>query len=184
MTLARLGESFRGKKVKGIGFDKDVLLEAGIEQADAFAATSASDNANVVAARIARNIFFVPRVRARPRKADIYKRLGLLPSHPPPGEPSASTSCSPTLSWSRSDLRQRDVSRFGGDAGHAGRENGRHLSVSGSGDRHTRQGQALSAVRGTEFQPGDTIHQAILAIVHRSLQDPFWGWTQEDKRCL
>ncbi len=56
-------------------------LKAGIEQADAFAATSASDNANVVAARIARNIFHVPRVVARlydPRRAEIYQRLGLL----------------------------------------------------------------------------------------------------------
>jgi len=64
-ALARLGENFRGQKVKGIGFDNNVLLEAGIEQADAFAATSASDNVNIVAARIARNIFHVPRVVAR-----------------------------------------------------------------------------------------------------------------------
>ncbi len=38
-----------------------MIAEAGIERADAFAATSSSDNANIVAARIARNVFKVPR---------------------------------------------------------------------------------------------------------------------------
>jgi trk system potassium uptake protein TrkA len=80
-ALDKLGPKFRGRTVKGVGFDRDVLLEAGIEQADAFAATSSSDNANIVAARIARMIFHVPRVVARlydPRRAEIYRRLGLL----------------------------------------------------------------------------------------------------------
>ena len=36
-ALARLGENFKGRKVKGIGFDRDVLIDAGIEDADAFA---------------------------------------------------------------------------------------------------------------------------------------------------
>ncbi len=79
--LARLGGGFRGRKIRGIGFDRDVLLEAGIETADAFAATSSSDNANIISARIARNIFAVPRVVARlydPRRAEIYRRLGLV----------------------------------------------------------------------------------------------------------
>jgi len=63
-----------------VGFDRDVLVRAGIEHADAFAATSDSDNVNIVAARIARNIFHVPRVAARLydlRRAEIYRRLGL-----------------------------------------------------------------------------------------------------------
>src|SRR4030042_1042779 len=76
----RLGPDFRGNIVVGVGFYRDVLIRAGIEQADAFAATSDSDNANIVAARIARNIFHVPRVVARlydPQRAEIYRRLGL-----------------------------------------------------------------------------------------------------------
>ncbi len=80
-ALTRLGADFRGRKVNGVGFDRHVLLEAGIESADAFAATSSSDNANIVAARVARNIFHVPKVIARlydPRRAEIYQRLGLL----------------------------------------------------------------------------------------------------------
>ena len=79
-ALNRLGPSFPGKLIKGVGFDHDVLINAGIETADAFAATSSSDNANILAARIARNIYHVPRVVARlydPRRAEIYQRLGL-----------------------------------------------------------------------------------------------------------
>lgn len=76
----RLGPSFKGSIIKGLGFDRNVLIQAGIEQAEAFVAASMSDNANIVAARIARNIFHVPRVVARlydPRRAEIYQRLGL-----------------------------------------------------------------------------------------------------------
>jgi len=80
-ALARLGADFGGQRVLGLGFDRRVLLEAGIEQADGFAATSSSDNANIVAARLARNVFHVPKVVARlydPQRAEIYRRLGLV----------------------------------------------------------------------------------------------------------
>lgn len=76
----RLSPSFKGKLIRGLGFDRNVLLQAGIEQTEAFVAASMSDNANIVAARIARNIFHVPRVVARlydPLRAEIYQRLGL-----------------------------------------------------------------------------------------------------------
>jgi trk system potassium uptake protein TrkA len=79
-AFVRLGTNFKGRTVTGIGFDQEVLLEAGIEKADALAAVTASDAANVVAARIAKQFFNVPRVAARvydPRTAKIYQRLGL-----------------------------------------------------------------------------------------------------------
>jgi trk/ktr system potassium uptake protein len=80
-ALDRLGPDFSGRRILGIGFHRQVLLEAGIEQADAFVATSSSDNANIVAARLARTVFRVPKVVARlfdPRRAEIYRRLGLV----------------------------------------------------------------------------------------------------------
>jgi len=80
-ALERLGSNFKGQKITGVGFDREVLIEAGIERADAFAAASSSDNVNIVAARIAHNIFHVPRVVARlfdPQRAEIYRRLGML----------------------------------------------------------------------------------------------------------
>ncbi len=76
----RLGPNFKGSIIKGLGFDRNILMQAGIEQAEAFVAASQSDNANIVAARIARTLFHVPRVVARlydPRRAEIYQRLGL-----------------------------------------------------------------------------------------------------------
>jgi len=79
-AYARLGLEFKGKIVHGLGFDRNILLEAGIETAEGFVAASASDNANIVAARTARNIFHVPRVVARlydPVRAEVYQRLGL-----------------------------------------------------------------------------------------------------------
>ena len=53
-NLEAIGTSFKVRKILGIGFDREILLSAGIETADAFAATSSSDNMNVVAARTAR----------------------------------------------------------------------------------------------------------------------------------
>jgi trk system potassium uptake protein TrkA len=60
-ALERLGPDFKGQRITGIGFDRDVLIKAGIETADAFAAASSSDNANIVAARIA-TIFSTPSI--------------------------------------------------------------------------------------------------------------------------
>jgi len=80
LAFDRLGANFKGKTFTGIGFDRDVLISMGIEKADGLAAVTASDEANIVAARIAKDIFHVPRVVARlfdVRQAEIYKRLGL-----------------------------------------------------------------------------------------------------------
>ena len=66
--------------VVGLGFDRDVLEEAGIEQADAFVAVSSGDNSNIVSARVALERFHVPKVVARiydPRRAEIYERLNI-----------------------------------------------------------------------------------------------------------
>lgn len=79
-AFRKLRPGFRGGKVTGIGFDRDVLIEAGIDKADAFAAVSSGDNSNVIAARVARESFGVQRVAARiydPRRAEVYQRLGI-----------------------------------------------------------------------------------------------------------
>ncbi len=79
-AFRRLRSGFKGKKVTGVGFDQDVLIEAGIETADAFAAVSSGDNSNVIAARVVRESFGVERVAARiydPRRAEVYQRLGI-----------------------------------------------------------------------------------------------------------
>lgn len=79
-AFRRLPSEFQGRKVKGVGFDRDALEQAGIDEAYAFAAVSNGDNSNIVAARVARESFGVERVVARiydARRADIYERLGI-----------------------------------------------------------------------------------------------------------
>jgi trk system potassium uptake protein TrkA len=79
-AFRKLRSGFKGTKVTGVGFDRDVLTEAGIERAGAFAAVSSGDNSNVIAARVARESFGVQRVVARiydPRRAEVYQRLGI-----------------------------------------------------------------------------------------------------------
>jgi trk system potassium uptake protein TrkA len=79
-AFRKLRSGFRGNKITGIGFDRDVLIEAGIEKAEAFVAVSSGDNSNVISARVARESFGVLRVVARiydPRRAEVYQRLGI-----------------------------------------------------------------------------------------------------------
>jgi trk system potassium uptake protein len=80
LAFRRLGDHFPGAQVKGIGFDRETLIEAGIEQAAAFAAVSSGDNSNIIAARVARETFGIQRVVARiydPKRAEVYERLGI-----------------------------------------------------------------------------------------------------------
>ncbi len=79
-SFRRLGSDFPGDQVVGVGFDRDVLIRAGIERADAFAAVSSGDNSNIISARVAREMFGVQRVVARiydAKRAAVYERLGI-----------------------------------------------------------------------------------------------------------
>jgi trk system potassium uptake protein len=166
----RLGPNFKGRIIRGLGFDHNVLVQAGIEEAEAFVAASHSDNANIVSARIARNIFHVPRVVARlfdPIRAEIYQRLGL-------------TTISPN-NWgaerilqvlTHSDLDVWDT--FGrGEVSLVHLEVpplliGRtvnQLNVSGEVlvASITRDGQAFIPIIGTVFQEGDLLNLVVLS---------------------
>ena len=79
-AFRRLGPDFKGRTVVGVGFDRDTLLEAGIDGADAFAAVSNGDNSNILAAGVARENYGVTPLVARiydPGRAEIYQRLGI-----------------------------------------------------------------------------------------------------------
>jgi trk system potassium uptake protein len=79
-AFRRLGADFAGLTITGIGYDREVLVAAGVERADAFAAVSSGDNSNIIAARLARETFGVQRVVARiydPKRAEVYERLGI-----------------------------------------------------------------------------------------------------------
>ena len=79
-AFRRLGPRFQGKTIKGVGFDRDVLIEAGIEHADGFAAVSSGDNSNILAARVVRETFELDNVVVRiydQGRAEVYERLGI-----------------------------------------------------------------------------------------------------------
>ena len=95
-AFRRLGPTFEGRTVTGVGFDPDVLKEAGIEHADAFAAVSSGDNSNVISSRVAREEFGVQTVAARiydQGRAEVYERLGI---------PTVAT-----VRWAADQLRRR-----------------------------------------------------------------------------
>ncbi len=169
-ALARLGPNFKGQKISGVGFDRDVLMEAGIEQADAFAAASSSDNANIVAARIAHNIFHVPRVVARlfdPQRAEIYRRLGMLTiSSTTWGaerlrELLTSPELDPIVSFGSGEVSLVNIEIPAHLAGRIVK----NLSIPAETVvvAITRQGAAFIPSLGSELKEGDVVHLAILS---------------------
>ena len=79
-AFRRLNVDFEGLKITGVGFDRDTLIEAGIERAHAFAAVSSGDNSNIIAARVARETFGLDNVVARiydSSRAAVYQKLGI-----------------------------------------------------------------------------------------------------------
>jgi trk system potassium uptake protein TrkA len=79
-AFRRLGPEFTGRQVTGLGFDRQTLLDAGIDAAGAFAAVSSGDNSNIISARVARETFGVQQVVARiydSKRAEVYERMGI-----------------------------------------------------------------------------------------------------------
>jgi trk system potassium uptake protein len=169
-ALQHLGTSFKGRRVVGVGFDRDVLVEAGIEDADAFAATSSSDNANIISARIARNVFRVPRVVARlydPRRAEIYQRLGLQTiSSTTWGaerirEILTHSDLDPVMTFGSGEVSLLSIETPDLWVGHQVRE----ILIPGEIQilAITRQAHAFIPVSGSDFRRGDIVHVAVLA---------------------
>ncbi len=169
-ALARLPLTPRCQTVRGVGFDREVLLEAGIEKAETFAATSRSDNANIVAARIARNVFRVPNVVARlqdPHKVEVYQRLGLVTiSQAHWGAQRISellthADLAPVLTFGNGEVTLIAVELPRSLDGRLVRD----LTVPGEVNvvAVTRDEMAVMPMTGTELRAGDILHLAVLA---------------------
>ena len=169
-AFERLGAGFKGQTVLGIGFDRDVLIQAGIERADGLAAVTASDEVNVVTARIASQVFHVPKVIARlydPRQAEIYKRLGVQTIAPTTwginriADLLLHSQLDTVLSLGSGEV---DVVAAQVPPSLAGRTV-QDLTI--LGEVHvvaiTRSGKAFMPILGTTFREGDMLHVAVLA---------------------
>lgn len=182
-AFSRLGPDFEGRTVTGLGFDRDTLTEAGIEEAYAFAAVSSGDNSNILAARVARETFGVEHVVARiydPGRAEIYQRLGI---------PTVATVKWTSDQMLRRLLPQGHLPELTDPSGKVvvaevavdPRWIGKQLSFieECTGTRvayYTRLGEGLLPGRDTIFQEGDLVHLAArrdeLAEIERVLDEP------------
>ena len=84
-AFSRLGPDFHGQRVIGDGLDVDVLLEAGVGEADAFVACTSGDNRNLTVCQFARELFGVEKVISKvsdPLRGQIYAEMGLLTVSP------------------------------------------------------------------------------------------------------
>jgi trk/ktr system potassium uptake protein len=167
-ALDRLDPEFHGTKIRGVGFDRQILEKAGIEEAEGFASTSSSDNANIVAARIARNVFHVPRVVARlhnPRRAEIYRRLGLVTISSTTwgarriSELLTHSDLSPVISFGAGEISLLELELPPHLVGRTIKD----VSVEGEIAivAITRDGHALMPTTGLEFMPRDVMHLAV-----------------------
>jgi trk system potassium uptake protein TrkA len=166
-AFERLGEDFASQTVEGIGFDRDVLELAGAARADALVAVTGGDNSNLVAARVARDAYRVPRVIARihdPRRAALYEELGVVTAS--------------STDWAMRKIRdhlehrtlEEEISFGRGEVSLLRLELPQHLvdrtvaGVEGDGLRVvsvTRRGGALVPGPGTLLAEGDVVRLAV-----------------------
>ena len=167
-SFRRLGSEFTGRRITGIGFDRETLEAADIANAYAFAAVSSGDNSNILAARVARETYGVEHVVARiydPGRAEIYQRLGI---------PTVAT-----VKWTSDQILRRllpqgHVPEFTDPSGQiviaevpvdvswVGRRLTEIESETGSRIAYlTRLGEGMLPLPDTVYQAGDLLHVAV-----------------------
>ena len=177
-AFRRLAKTFKGKAIQGIGFDRQVLLDAGIERADAFSSVTSGDNTNIVSALIARDMFRVPRVVARiadPLRAEIYRRFGI-------------STVSPTI-WGANGIREMLLypgltSRYTFGNGEVklvevrvGPKLAKHPVAAITGPLQmsvvaiVRLGRAFMPVSGTLLEEGDLVYVAVESVSMAKLNE-------------
>lgn len=79
-AFRKLPPSFGGLTVTGDGGDLGILRQAGIERANTLIAVTNDDNANILIAQAARELFHVSHIIARlydPERECVYRELGI-----------------------------------------------------------------------------------------------------------
>ena len=167
-SFARLGKSFKGEKIVGFGFDKEVLEKAGIEHADAFASVTHGDNRNIIGALVAKREYNVPIVVARiydPVRALVYNKLGITTISPTRWgankikELICHSDVLSQLSLGNGEVEIMEIEVGGNLAGFSSEKinvPGEIMVVS-----ITRLGRAFIPVVGTVMNEGDMLHIAV-----------------------
>jgi trk system potassium uptake protein len=84
-ALRRLGKNPSVTIVVGDGLNDDILVKAGVPDADAFLAMTRGDNTNLMAAQVVQRRYNVPTVIVKvadPMRAEAYRKLGLFVVNP------------------------------------------------------------------------------------------------------
>lgn len=174
-AFRRLPSDFKGQKITGLGFDRDTLTAAGVEDAYAFAAVSDGDNSNILAARVVRETYGVENVIARiadSGRADVYRRLGIPTVAPVPW--TAAQVVSRLLpGGSGAEFEDADVGivmrRVPFNDGWVGRRYNELEKTSGSRVAYvTRFGEAILPDANTVIQSGDDVHFMLATATERA----------------
>jgi trk system potassium uptake protein TrkA len=174
--------NFGGTTLVGYAYDKETLEKASIAEADAFVAVTSGDNTNIVAARVAKEIYRVPDVVSRiydPQRADIYRRFGIQTFAP------TAWSSAKIVELIESPTVERTQSFGNGEVQLVAAWTPRHLvgkpvhDLNVPGEIHValivRMGRGFIPVSGTKFEPDDQIQ----AVVHQTSVEKFqkmMGW--------
>lgn len=174
-AFRRLPSDFKGQKITGLGFDRDTLTSAGVEEAYAFAAVSDGDNSNILAARVVRETYGVENVVARisdSGRADVFRRLGIPTVAPVPWTAAQIvTRLLPGGSGTEFEdadagIVMRRVPFNQGWVGHRYSELEEHTGTRVA--YVTRFGEAILPSRDTVLQAGDDLHLIMATATERA----------------
>ncbi len=177
-----LPHGFSGQRITGYAFDRAILDEAGIQEADAFVSATGGDNTNAVSARIAKEVYRVPDVVSRiydPQRAEIYRRYGIQTFAP------TAWSAGRIIEFLVSGYIERQESYGNGEVEMIAAFVPEHLVGKQVTDLRilgeirvgliVRMGKAMLPVSGTTFEEDDQVY----CLVHQSAIEKFqkmMGW--------
>jgi trk system potassium uptake protein TrkA len=177
-----LPRAFAGRTLEGHAFERAVLEEAGVGEADALVAACSGDNTNAVVARVAKEVYRVPRVVSRiydPQRADIYRRYGVQTFAP------TAWSAGRIIEFLVSEELQREQTFGNGEVEMLATPVPEHLVGKPVTDLRVpgeirvglivRMGRGMLPVSGTVFERDDHVH----VLVHQSAVEKFqrmMGW--------
>ena len=179
-AFRRLPSDFKGQKITGLGFDRETLTSAGVEDAYAFAAVSDGDNSNILAARVVRETYGVENVVARisdSGRAEVFRRMG-IPTVAPVPWTAAQIVTKLLPGASGTEFEDADAGivmrRVPFNQGWVGHRYAELEEATGTRVAYvTRFGEALLPTRDTVLQAEDDVHVILATATERAAVKSF-----------